>query len=457
MSSKKHAAMSRNQKKWTAIIGGVVGAAVIGWIVLMIVIFGKDKPGKTVKTTPEPTKSAEKPTPTPPEKKTVYRLSKEYMMTENGTRYLYTAYEYDEYGRMTVRTEYNETNEVISTDKVIYDASGKIIEIVNTHRRGEENVVTETEFSYYPKGGLQEIIKTEKKTVIDHRVYNEAGKMIKHEWDDYDYRVTETYNDNGDLLLNQKIFPNGEVLGIEENVYSDAGLKTESVSELNGTKDFYIYDTAGKLTKIQTYMNDELFSETVYYPMNNEIHSDKHVFTDEGYYYVTDHYEYDENGKVLRYTLYNHGGGIEENYAYEYNSDGYKTRSEVYDEEFNLRFGFDFEYDDLSVKLGEYAKCVSWDGPERRITQWEETKYVEDEGIPSRTDTTQFYEIHGNQVTAILSINHLNDGENTQIGFYYELDSNGNPSRRIKIDQDGNETVAGEREYVQMEIKNQEN
>ena len=438
---KKGLALSR--KKMAAIIGGVVGVVLIAWIVLMVVLFGKKKP-------------KDNPKPEEPKDETVFRLKAYYDVSDKGEKSIREIYEYDELGRLTMQTRFDEKGNTDSTRTVTYDDAGNVVEYLNKFKIGEGDALWRWQFAYHPSGKLKEAVLTDENDFVHQRdVYNDKGGMISHYYYEYEFSRQYTYNDKGDLLMTQRIMDSGETVIEEENVYSDAGLLLQTISEINNTKVFYSYDEAGKRTKSQKFLGEELISEDIYYTMNvDELHCDTHVFTDGGeYYHITNHYEYDEKGRVKRYTLYSHGGGIEQDYTCEYDADGNETRREYYDEEGNLDFGFDYTYNDLSMRVGEYCKAVSWDGPNRDFVQSEEVEYFIDEGIPCLFTYPAKYTTPGYQQSVIYSVTNMSDGEKS--GWYFEKDADGNPTKKIWISLSGDETVVGEREYTKMTIKKQ--
>ena len=448
MDNRKKGGGIRNRKKTAAIIGGVVGVALVAWIVLMVTIFSKDKP--------KPKDEPKKEQPTEAAEETVSRLAAYYEITETGDKRLAQRYDYDSLGRLVGETLFDSNGQVTSVRTVKYDASGNMIEYRNDYKLSGNDEMWKWEFSYFPSGVLKECVETDTNgSIYQKDVYNEKGVLVSHFIFEYELSRLYTYNDKGDPLQTQRILNTGETIIDEENVYSDSGLLMETISEPNGTKIYYTYDESGNRTKSQKFLGNELISEDIYYPMNiDEIHRDTHVFTEGGeYYHITDHYEYDEQGHVKRHTLYNQGGGIEEDYSCEYDADGRETRREYYDEEGNVKFGFDYTYNDLSVRIGDCCKSVTWNGPNHEFHQSEEYEYFVNEGIPSLCEYPRHYDIPGDAVGAIASMTLLSSGEKT--GFYFEKDADGNPTRMIRVGLDGNETVEGEREYIKMTIKKQ--
>ena len=134
---KKGLALSR--KKMAAIIGGVVGVVLIAWIVLMVVIFGKKKP-------------KDNPKPEEPKDETVFRLKAYYDVSDKGEKSIREIYEYDELGRLTMQTRFDEKGNTDSTRTVTYDDAGNLKSDVNRKKIDLGDGRCRKQFAYHPAG-----------------------------------------------------------------------------------------------------------------------------------------------------------------------------------------------------------------------------------------------------------------------------------------------------------------
>ncbi|MBR5712980.1 MAG: hypothetical protein IKX54_05225 [Lachnospiraceae bacterium] len=292
----------KTKKNVIILIGGVCLAALIGWVILMIAVFGDDKKPRTITLTATPAVTAT-PMPTEAPKVKKYWLRTEQKMID-AVQHCWRKMEYDENGNILRSTEYNfdgsvsgvwnytkekmtcsffrENGDVYRECVVKYDDQGRKIDFIVTgyYTTAAENMpsgATRRTYEYY-EGDMVKTIKLyssydgveEKPTRVFY--YDEFGNEVRVV--DYDEAgnakdlSVSTYDESGEIeLSHEEHRTNGE----HEAYYRrrtfepDGSSRVEERNDNEPWETIAKYDASGRLVqKIENGIDDEFMIEIVY-------------------------------------------------------------------------------------------------------------------------------------------------------------------------------------------------
>ena len=380
------------------LVGGVLGVALITWLVLVIGIFGgKIKKNSEDAPTPKPTMPAE----VPEGMVVVFRATAAYEYDENGNRKkTYTA-KYDDFGRLAelvywsggkksgrIVYNYDKPNQ---TEEFEYNGAGEqISRSVTTY---DENGIKRQMVQYL--GDSDEI-----RYSVD---YNEKGKQIKY----VSKLTTILRTDDGEEY---ERIEDGEY--VVRSVLSDDGRILERTTTCDGSSkvERFTYDeSTGKLLECKIWNDGRLEEKIVYEGVIRITYSNAYETSDpqepEFHSWVTE--SLDEYGNVLSSKAENVDfGGLYEWISYEYDAD--------------------------SAKAGKYYKKIEHD-KDGRVTSC--IKYEYSKAWQELKETS------------------YSPGDEDYFIKYWEMDEYGNPVRyKIHYPDEEEELVSYEYEYIPMVI-----
>lgn len=307
-----------NNKKLWFLIGGVLCAALIVWVVLIVNIFGRDtestdspKKGKT-KEKEQISSDEQAPDGEQDEQNLlVFRMTKWYT-TEDGKKELGASFEYDEKGNRIKQITGNLSGGEDYTEYV-YDDSGRMIRWTN-YDTAFDTVYT-TEFEYDSKGRETRytMVKSfgggvdftyERKTVYDDESRKSfATTHITPGKGSTEFAETE-YDENG-WEISHTIYDGTKRLAIEWFEYDDNGKKVKEYMLQNPETSDADYD----YMYVYEY---EIIGDRLWVPVK------KSGWTYGGNLFRTIIYEYDAYGNLIRETESSEGEVIsEKEYQYE--------------------------------------------------------------------------------------------------------------------------------------------
>ena len=382
------------------LVGGVLGVALITWLVLVIGIFGgKIKKNSEDAPTPKPTMPAE----VPEGMVVVFRATEAYEYDEDGNRKkTYTA-RYDDFGRLSElvywsdgkksgRSVYSYDEAKHQTERFDYTADGeKYAQYVITYN---ENGDKTQEVQYY----------ADSDEIRYSADFNEKGIIIK-----YVSRLTtilrtddgEEYEriEDGEYVVKSVLSDDGRILERTTNLYY-GGNKVER----------FTYDeSTGKLLECKIWNDGRLEEKIVYEGVIRITYSNAYETSDpqepEFHSWVT--VSLDEYGNVLSSKAENVDfGGLYEWISYEYDAD--------------------------SAKAGKYYKKIEHD-KDGRVTSCIEYEY--------------------SKAWQELKETSYSPGDEDYFTKYWEMDEYGNPVRyKIHYPDEEEELVSYEYEYIPMVI-----
>lgn len=237
-----------------------------------------------------------------PDKSRDDRFSYQYDQNQNLVKYTAN----DEYGEHITYYGYDEANRPIwrlsdeGLSTVEYDDVGNVI------KRVSEYTGTTVEYEYDSNSN---VIKTTysydgEATLIEYNEYNEKGELIKKTQDLCPGQTiyTYTYDENGNLLVSDKVQENG-FNSRDEHEYDENGnrIKTVYHSAWDNTYTCYYweYDEDGNVTKEIHELSDRSIDYIRTYTYDEAGNCIKKVYESRGETYVTLS-EYDENGNLLK-------------------------------------------------------------------------------------------------------------------------------------------------------------
>ena len=229
-----------------------------------------------------------------------------YKSLKRGENYLSEENEYDQYGNLIKRVNYNEKGEIVMEEKWKYDKGGNLL------KKTEEEKTSYLHFIYkYNDQGKRTKWRTKNKT----------GDVIVGA----DYR----YWGNGELKYRKRI--NYYNLGQKEEVYYDkkgnpkkGEIKVENGKKINIKYQISYYDNGNKKKQIKekVYNNEVIESEVIKYNKaeNKILRKGNGQFG--GMINTWYEWEYDNEGNKIKFIVKNEDGKIEEYEEYSYDENG---------------------------------------------------------------------------------------------------------------------------------------
>jgi hypothetical protein len=264
---------------------------------------------------------------------TVYLLSKQTYYDENGDVEFYEEYEYDDNGN-NISVKWYSDGMMSSFDTYEYDSNGNMIKLIYTYEN-EESVFlyeydsngTETRSTRYSGDIiLEDNYYDSYGNIIDDFIYDDDGTL------DYEMITDNEYDANGNLLKAKSYFSDDSesIIELMEYEYDDNGncvveifrLGDESSTPYSTTENEY--DLNGNMIKrtVTNYKGfvDEL--EENEYNADGKILSNKYTSYNDGVvdeeYSYSSQYTYDANGNEISYISYNLDGSFDSHCECEY-------------------------------------------------------------------------------------------------------------------------------------------
>ena len=388
------------------LVGGVLGAALIAWLVLVIGIFG----GKTKKNNEESDGKSPKPTvpaEVPKGMVVVYRATAEYTYAEDGKRVKTSTAQYDDFGRITEWTYYSEDGSATDGNTYRYDEKGNLVEKAEIYY-GE---ILERYVMTYDENGVllrRDTFFRDNEQPLSTEYYNKNGKVIREDT----INGTSLYTDDGELYESKS----GDKYTVQ-SVLSDDGriLERTNFQLYHTVHEKFVYDEAtGKLTEMLKWNDGELTNRTVYQGQIRYIYGCRNG----------EPLDMQNPSSCQKDTLDEYGNVLSSIFE---SIDGVFTRT-------------DYEYSPESAKMGKYTKLIHYnrDGTVTDYTEYEYSKaWQELKETTYAADGSEFARHHW-----------IFDN---YIGYFWKFDEYGNPVRRMAhlSDQD---VLVSEYEYVPMVI-----
>ena len=388
-----------NRKTLLILVGGVLGAALIAWLVLVIGIFG----GKTKKNNE---KSDGTPAEVPEGMVVVYRATAEYTYTTDGERRKSQTAQYDDFGRITEWTTFSEDGSTSGVYTYKYDERGNLVGKIEKTGYGE---IKERYVMTYDENGVlltRDTFFRDNEQPRSSTYFNKDGNAIRY----VSKYETSLYTDDGEIYECKEI--NKYTV---QSVLSDDGRileRTRLYSDYTELEKFVYDESTRKLKECSTWIDGLLTKKIVYDGLNRYTYEyDGSNGAQKAISCRTE--TLDEYGNVLSMTFEIEGGGFRKASS-EYSADSAKfgspTRLINYDLDGSVKDYIIYEYSKAGQVLKEYY--YNGDGSEKPHHYWIYDNYI---------------------------------------GKYWELDENGNPVRLMThlTDQD---IAVKEYEYIRMVI-----
>lgn len=389
----KSGKITLSKKKSLILVGSMLLAALVGWIVLVSVLFNNAKDKEPKEMLPE----------VPDGYVLVFRQTAEYRISDEG-RQLCREYEYDENGRKTKDKTYFE-GELSYFLVYVYDAQGREIK--------------ETRYDADGSG-----------VWVNEKVYDEEGRLKEARYDN----STTYYDDDGRELYKKTVTDTGEEIISEEWRYSDDGRLLENRKNSSGYKILYFYDSAGNLMRVERYSGEQLTDEEIYPDSPNEMELYSY---EDGSRYLSQKQIKDENGNIIYQIRYMKDGSIVHERTREYDSEGRMTKELQYvDGSFYSWYEYEYK-DSTAFYLGAPGPTkMTAKKEDGTISYYIEAEYVQDFGLVSE----RYYNEDGTRNEQW----DIDYGKNYW-GYYTKYDSYGNPSCVVSCNGDEENVI---KEYI---------
>ena len=247
--------------------------------------------------------------------------------------------EYDTYGNILSDVYFATSNNSMITYTYKYDDHCNLIEKVSEYASSFKDV---TRYEYDENN--MPVRMSRSSGFFIELEYDDKGNIVK-QTDDYGDATVYTYDENGNILTEISMHKDGETLYhvtyeydakghcvkitkdsmVITNHYDESGncVKQEIVQS-NGISYYheYEYDAMGNCTKNATYHPqwDEFVIFTFKYDESGNMTEERRV--DEKGLDYTEAYEYDDGGKVMKFTYTDHKNGSVSEMAYTYDAYG---------------------------------------------------------------------------------------------------------------------------------------
>lgn len=269
-----------------------------------------------------------------PETITIYLPVKKTILQDDDS-WISEEYEYDDHGNQIKNISYS-SDGVISRETETafeYDDDGKMTQVTQYMipvDDGEKYVANEYAFEYDEEG----ILVRSKET--NYTVYEDMPEM------------------NRTMVLKAEFNAQGDMIKWNSTIHSEDG--SEDIDDEYTYE--YEHDTEGRITKQTSYYIDTEVRDIRMYEYDAEGRRTKEVYVMPGYWKDTREYAYDKNGNLTKYiydTVYEEGAqdwGLENEaftvetiYEYEYDDAGKVKKWTSYDKENPKQISGECEYD----------------------------------------------------------------------------------------------------------------
>jgi hypothetical protein len=218
----------------------------------------------------------------------------------------------------------------------VYDGRGNKIQEINS---GPDALYTHRDYKYDLVGNLiEESSRGRSHSTKEERTYDSFGNVIKELWFDNDsFRaVANSTYENGRLIKQIVLKPDGSLLSTTRNVYNDGGklIETNMIAETVTIKTTIEYDETGamKTKEVNTvYKDNRVFRSHDPVPgrlvityNKKGLETEKRQYSESGNLTYKQTFSYDKAGKLIEYASYKANGEVEGRRIYEY--DGYGNR-----------------------------------------------------------------------------------------------------------------------------------